>query len=72
MGYSISFNIRGIKYDINLTGRVSVIGGDSGVGKTMFANDLASESLCRGEFGRVIVFNFTHRFRVGSVFGKAI
>jgi archaellum biogenesis ATPase FlaH len=70
MSYGIKFEARGIVYDLNITGRVSVIEGDSGTGKTMFAGDLAMYAVYRNKFGKVAVYNYMNKFSEESATGK--
>jgi hypothetical protein len=70
MGYGIRFDIRGVKYDLNLTGRVSVIEGNSGTGKTMFAYDIAMYMAYKKQIGKVTVYNYSNRFNCGQTGGK--
>jgi hypothetical protein len=68
--YKIKFEYRGIKYDMNFTGRVSVVEGNSGTGKTKFSQDLAMWYMRHKMYGKVVVFNYTNKFTRESAVGK--
>jgi hypothetical protein len=64
--YHINFTANGIEYRLEFKGRVSKIGGYSGSGKTLFAENLAHYYASINKTEKIAVFDYSNRYRDGS------
>jgi hypothetical protein len=70
MDYSIKFKAGDTSYNLEFNGRISKIGGDSGTGKTFFADCLAHYCIAKGMVGKVTLFNYTNIYTPSSAGGS--